>query len=68
MVFLLPVAPRRENIKNRIKDNIVIFDNFNTFYPTGLKDEDYDKRYSHFNNQGHYKYAQFIIEMIKEQK
>lgn len=64
MVFLIPVKPSDLSIYNSIKHNISIFNAFHPLFPDNLTDGDYTVIGHHFNNNGHLKYAQFILEKI----
>lgn len=68
MLFLIPVKPASDNTLSNIKRNLDIFTGFNPLFPNNLTDKDYDPggMDAHFNNEGHKKYAQFILEQLKK--
>jgi len=67
LLFLLPTAKRMESKANSIKYNAHIFKDFKYYYPRHLKEDDYCKPPNdHFNNRGHKKIADYIVDVLKK--
>lgn len=67
-LFLIPVVKRNETKRNSLKDNIHLFKELPHYHPENLQEADYQEPpNSHFNNRGHRKYADFIIEILKKE-
>ena len=68
MLFLIPVKPSTDSAITNIEYNYDIFEGFSPLFPNNLTDNDYDPggNEAHFNNEGHTKYAQFILEQLKQ--
>lgn len=65
LLFVIPVNPKIENASNNIKNNRSVFDGFDYFIPNDLDISDYSKLPDdHFNNSGHKKFAQFMLDII----
>jgi len=66
LLFLVPVKPAAATSHTDIAHNLDIFAGFNPLFPSNLTNDDYDPggEEAHFNNQGHAKYAHFILEQL----
>ena len=66
LLFLIPVRPSADRPSTSIKHNLDIFAGFDPLFPQDLTDGDYDPggEEAHFNNQGHAKYAHFLLEQL----
>jgi hypothetical protein len=67
MIFIIPFVNRDTQKNKTIEKNLHLFKEFEYYYTDDFKKSDYqvppDK---HFNNQGHRKYADFIIGVLKQ--
>jgi hypothetical protein len=67
MVFLIPFVNQDTRENKSIRKNLHLFKGFPCYYPENFTKIDYSKPPDkHFNNQGHRKYADFIIGVLKE--
>ncbi len=69
MLFIIPFV-NRDTQKNRtIEKNSHLFKDFQYYYPPDFQKNDYQARPDkHFNNQGHRKFADFIIGVLKQNR
>ncbi|MCF8055253.1 MAG: hypothetical protein K9K37_01265 [Desulfocapsa sp.] len=68
LLFVIPVHPKLRSGWNSIEGNVSVFDGLVPFRPDNLEISDYMKLpNAHFNNSGHKKYAQFMLQTIKAQ-
>ena len=66
MVFLIPFARENIQVNKSVRKNLPLFEGFPCYYPESLDREDYcPPPDNHFNNQGHRKYADFILEILE---
>jgi hypothetical protein len=69
MLFLIPVGPALGTPEKSIDNNLHYFQKFKPRVPDMLTVDDYmELPNDHFNNKGHKKYADFIIEEINKLK
>jgi hypothetical protein len=69
MLFLIPVGSALGTSEKSIDKNLHYFQKFNPRVPEMLTVDDYmELPNDHFNNKGHNKYADFIIEEINKLK
>ncbi len=67
LLFIIPVAKRSERRWNSLERNSHLFKDFQYHCPGNFEDADYcDPPNDHFNNRGHKKFADFMIEVIRE--
>lgn len=67
IIFIIP-AVNRDKLKNKtIEENSKLFKDFQYYYPPNIQKSDYQLPPDrHFNNQGHRKFADFIIETLTQ--
>ena len=67
IIFLIPFFdPEVDNLKSTER-NLPLFKDFQYYYPANLKKKDYKGPPDlHFNNKGHRKFADFIMEILKQ--
>ena len=69
-LFIIPVKPSNSmRGKNDIHNNLYIFEGLNPFYPQEGYLDNYDYMLppnDHFNNEGHAKYARFILGILRQ--
>jgi hypothetical protein len=67
MLFLIPVVKRNQRTGHTLKENLNIFIGFQYYYPQHIEDTDYHlPPNNHFNNQGHWKFANLIIKTLSQ--
>lgn len=67
VLFIIPEKPSQQRTQNSIDNNLCYLGKYNPCIPTFLSDDDYDSGpNAHFNNMGHYKYAQYILSEIEK--
>jgi len=67
MVFLIPTPRKAERAADFAKANAALFNDFHWHYPRNLKMSDYHRPPDgHFNNQGHRKFADLLIQTLVE--
>lgn len=67
LVFLIPNHPEMNTPATSIKEHRQIFDGYDVWVPEFLTKEDYrEAPNGHFNNEGHRKYADFILGVLRE--
>lgn len=67
LLFLIPVTERIRDKRYSLKRNNHIFEGFIYYCPANLENEDYQKPPDmHFNNSGHRKFAEFVIDVMKK--
>lgn len=69
LLFLIPEHPDSRTPENRISDNLYVFSELNPLFPDEslLSTSDYTsaKTDGHFNNEGHRKYAEFMLPILR---
>jgi len=67
MFFLIPFVNQDIQKDKSIQSNFHLFEGFSYQYPENFEKNDYcEPPNNHFNNQGHKKYADFIIGVLKQ--
>lgn len=66
-LFLIPVRPARENARNDIERNLGVFEGLAPRVPDfELTERDHEPLPGwHFNNEGHRKYAEFVVRVLR---
>ena len=65
-LFVIPVNPELETHENSVEDNRQVFGELEALIPPGLSADDYAPLpQDHFNNAGHEKFAQFMLEHFR---
>jgi len=66
IIFLIPSVNQDIRKNSSIKNNLHLFKDFQYYYPEIFEKSDYrEPPDNHFNNQGHKKYADFIMGVLK---
>ena len=67
IVFLIPFVHADVQPDKSIANNLYLFKGFSYYYPENLEKSDYcEPPNNHLNNKGHRKYADFIINVLKQ--
>lgn len=67
MLFIIPFVNRDTQKAKTIEKNVHLFKGFQYYYPANFQKSDYQMPPDrHFNNQGHRKFADFIIDRLKQ--
>ncbi len=65
-LFVIPVNPKIENESTSLQRNLKVFSGLHPFIPQNLETSDYMKLPNdHFNNSGHRKFAEFMLNIFK---
>lgn len=65
LVFLIPCSSTDSRPHTRIENNLPLFEGFQYVYPDTIQPGDYrDPPDTHFNNEGHRKYAEFMLDVL----